>query len=80
MVISIQEAKYLGDYKINFQFSDGVQKVVDFESFLENSKNPMTLKYLDRDKFKSFALEYGDIIWDDYELCFPIWDLHQGKI
>jgi hypothetical protein len=80
MVISIQDAKYLGDYKINLLFSDGVQNVVDFESFLKNAKNPMTLKYLDKDQFKSFTLEYGDIVWNDYELCFPIWDLYQGKI
>ena len=23
---------------------------------------------------------YGDVIWNDYEMCFPIWDLHEGII
>ncbi len=30
--------------------------------------------------FKSFSISYGDIVWNDFELCFPIWDLHEGKI
>jgi hypothetical protein len=80
MVISIQEATYKGDYKINFVFSDGVRKDIDFKRFLKNSKNPMTNKYLDKEKFKSFSLDYGDIIWNDYELCFPIWDLYEGQL
>ena len=80
MAISIQEVSYKGGYKIEIMFSDGVNKVVDFESFLKNSKNPMTSKYLDKEKFKSYTLDYGDIIWNDYELCFPIWDLHEGRI
>ncbi len=80
MVIEIQKADYLGDYKIKLTFSDNDEKVVDFEPFLKNAKNPMTQKYLDINKFKDFQLEYGDLTWGDYEMCFPIWDLHQGKI
>ena len=80
MVISIKEAKYKGDYQIDIVFSDGVNKIVDFVGFLKNSKNPMTKKYLDKKQFKSFSLENGEIVWNDYELCFPIWDLYKGKI
>ena len=40
----------------------------------------MTKKYLDKQLFKKFRIEYGDVIWNDYEMCFPIWDLHQGEI
>ncbi len=80
MVISILEVVYKGDYKINFLFSDGVERTIDFESFLKKSKNSMTNKYLNKELFKSFSIEYGDIIWNDYELCFPIWDLHNGEI
>ena len=80
MVISIQKAEYKGDYKIYFQFSDGVERTIDFYNFLSKARNPMTKKYLDKKLFKSFAIEYGDIQWNDYEMCFPIWDLHEGKI
>ncbi|WP_114777623.1 DUF2442 domain-containing protein [Botryobacter ruber] len=80
MVVSIDKAVYLDGYKIKFDFSDGVSQTVDFESFLKSAKNPMTKKYLDKEEFKSFSIEYGDIVWNDYELCFPIWDLHEGNI
>ncbi|NOU46187.1 MAG: DUF2442 domain-containing protein [Bacteroidales bacterium] len=80
IVISINKADYIGDYKINFTFSDGVERMVDFSNFLNNAKNPMTKKYLDKQLFKKFSVNYGDIIWNDYEMCFPIWDLHEGNI
>jgi len=40
----------------------------------------MTRKFLDKKLFKNYSINYGDIIWNDYEMCFPIWDLHEGKI
>lgn len=80
MVISIDKAEFIGDYQIKFSFSDGVVQLIDFSEFLMNAKNPMTKKYLDQNLFRNFSIVYGDIIWNDYELCFPIWDLHEGKI
>lgn len=80
MVIAIDKAEYLEDYKILFQFSDASQRVIDFTSFLENARNPMTRKYLNKDLFRDFKIEYGDITWNDFEMCFPIWDLFEGKI
>ena len=80
LVISIINADYIGDYKINFTFSDGVERIIDFSNFLNKARNPMTKKYLDKNLFKRFSINYGDIIWNDYEMCFPIWDLHEGRI
>ena len=80
MVISINKAEYIKDYKILLAFSDEKTQTIDFESFLKNARNPMTTKYLDKTLFKNFKIEYGDLIWNDYEMCFPIWDLHEGKI
>jgi hypothetical protein len=80
MVISINSAEYLGNYRIKLFFSDGMEKEVDFGDFLKNAKNQMARKYLDKKLFSQFKIEYGDIIWNDYELCFPIWDLYEGKI
>lgn len=80
MVVSIDKAVYLDGYKVKFDFSDGVSQTIDFESFLKTAKNPMTKKYLDKEKFRGFSVEYGDIVWNDYEMCFPIWDLHEGRI
>ena len=80
MVVSIEKAEYKGGYVINLRFSDGVERDIDFGDFLKNAKNPMTKKYLDKELFKSFTIDYGDLIWNDYEMCFPLWDLHEGKI
>jgi len=80
MIIGIKNATYLADYKILFLFSDDTEKTIDFEHFLADAKNPMTRKYLDRKLFQSFSLIYGDISWNDYELCFPVWDLYQGNL
>ena len=80
MVISIDKAEYKGDYIIHLKFSDGVERDIDFGNFLNKAKNPMTKKYLDKELFKSFTLDYGDLIWNDYEMCFPTWDLHEGRL
>jgi len=80
MVISIDKAEYKDEYKILLVFSDGIEKTIDFDRFLSNSLNPMNIKYRDKDEFKKFRIVHGDLVWSDYELCFPIWDLHEGKI
>ena len=80
MVISIEKAEYKGGYTIYLKFSDGLERNIDFEDFLSKARNPMTKKYLDKKLFKSFTIDYGDLMWNDYEMCFPVWDLHEGKI
>ncbi len=80
MEISIRKAQYKSDYKIHIQFSDEVERTIDFAFFLSKSLNPMTRKYLDKKEFLNFKVEYGDLIWNDYEMCFPIWDLYTGEI
>jgi len=79
-ILEIRNAEYLGDFRIRFFFSDGNLKDISFKDFLCSAKNPATSKFLDEEKFKNFKLEYGDIIWGDYDMCFPIYDLYSGKI
>ncbi len=74
MPISIKEAKHLDSYKIYFKFEDGKENIVDFKDFILNSQHPEIKKYKDIEKFKQFNIEYGDIEWSDYELCFPIYE------
>lgn len=78
--IDIVHAERVADYKLRLSFSDGVERVVDFEPFLRRSRNPMIRIYLDPQKFANFRIEYGNLIWDDYELCFPIADLYANNI
>jgi hypothetical protein len=79
-VIEIVGAEQISDYKLKLQFSDGMERVIDFEPFLRSSRNQMIRAYLEREKFSNFRLEYGDLVWDDYGLCFPIADLYENKI
>jgi len=79
-VVEIERAERLSGYKLKLCFSDGAERVVDFEPFLSGSQNPMISAYLDEQKFGGFRLEHGDLIWDDYGLCFPITDLYEGTV
>ena len=78
--LEITEAKYVSDYKIRLMFNDGTERVMDFESFLRKAGNPEITQYRQMRKFKSFHLHYGDLMWGDYEMIFPITDLHRGEI
>jgi hypothetical protein len=78
--IDIVRVVQVSDYKLKLYFSDGVERVIDFEPFLRTSRNPMIRAYLDPQKFANFTLAYGNLLWDDYELCFPIADLYENNI
>ena len=79
-IIEINNAHYLSNYKIEILFNNGMKRIIDLSDFLKKAKNPMTRKYLNKNIFKKFKIEYGDLVWGDYEMCFPIWDLYEGKI
>ena len=79
-VIDIEAVAYVEAYKLLLQFSNGVQRLVDFGPFLMASTNPMIRKYLDLGNFKQVALADGNIHWNEYDLCFPIADLYAGSL
>ncbi|MGE0085312.1 MAG: DUF2442 domain-containing protein [Desulfococcaceae bacterium] len=73
-------AEHLGGYRLRLLFSDNRERMIDFEPFLSRSINPMIKKYLNPHEFRKFSVEYGDLTWNDYDLCFPLADLYEGKI
>jgi hypothetical protein len=79
-IIEIKSAIYIKDYQLKLLFNDGKSRTVDFSDFLKNSHNPMTKKFLKKSLFQDYTIKYGDLVWGDYEMCFPIWDLYEGKI
>lgn len=79
-VIEVKSAVFIGDFAIRIFFNDGVNKLVDFKSFLESSSHPSIRKYLDETKFKQFLILDGNLNWNDYDLIFPIHDLYTGVI
>jgi len=80
VAIDLVSAKSLGSYRLELVFSDRIKRVIDFGSFLRKSNHPDIKKYLDPQLFESFTIEGGDLVWNDYELCFPFCDLYEGKI
>jgi hypothetical protein len=59
---------------------DGTQRVVDFGPFLRQLRHPLIQAYLAPAAFARFAVKDGDLVWDDYDLCFPIADLYEGRV
>ncbi len=78
--IEVGFAKYIGDYAIRIKFKDGTEKLVDFKSFLKKSQHPSINKYLKEDLFSKFKIVGGNLIWNDYDLIFPVWELYNGRI
>jgi hypothetical protein len=78
--LEIVRAEYVSGYKIRLTFNDGMVRVMDFEPFLRKALNPDTTKYRQLRNFKTFHLRYGDLMWGDFDMIFPITDLHDGTI
>ena len=78
--LEITEAKYVSGYKLRLAFNDGISRVVDFEAFLRKAGNPDLAQYRQLRKFKNFQIHHGDLMWGDYEMIFPLADLHRGEI
>ena len=78
--IDLVQAEHAGAYRLRLAFSDGTERVVDFGPFLQSSEHPAIRSFLEPDKFATFRIEQGDLLWGDYDLCFPIADLYEGRI
>jgi hypothetical protein len=79
-VIDLTEAQYHQGYQLRLQFSDGTERLIDFEPFLRRSKHPQIQSYLNPDRFKQFQIVDGNLDWNDFELCFPLIDLYEGTV
>ncbi len=80
IIISIVEAKYIGDFAIRLNFNDGHMQLVDFKPFMEKTTHPDIKKYYNEEYFKDFQIIDGNLDWNDFELCFPIGDLYENNI
>ena len=78
--IKITNAVYISGYQIKFTFSDNKQIEIDFSNFLQNAVHSEIQKYLDIKLFKKFKIINGDIDWNDFDMCFPIYDIYTGQI
>lgn len=79
-IINIDTVEQVGDFRIHLRFDDGTEQTVDFKPFLTNTPHPDIRAWLDPDRFATFRLEYGELVWGDYDLCFPVIDLYRNQI
>ena len=80
VAVDILRVDHMGRYRLELTFSDGHVSTVDLGPFLRASLNPETRRFLGEKRFKSFSLTHGNLVWGDYEMCFPIEDLYEGRI
>lgn len=62
--INIVSAQRSGAYRLHLLFDDKTVQEVDFEP----------------ERFASFKVQYGELVWGDYDLCFPVMDLYHNSI
>lgn len=79
-IINIVSAEPAGELCLRLRFDDGVEQVVDFKPFLSRSVHPDIRAYLDPARFAAFRIEYGELVWGDYALCFPVIDLYRNQL
>lgn len=79
-IIHLVAAEQVGDFKLCLRFDDGCENSIDFKPFLSRSRHPDIRAYLDPLRFSSFRIEHGELVWGDYDLCFPIMDLYRNTL
>lgn len=79
-IINIVSAEPAGDLCLRLRFDDGIEQIVDFKPFLSRSVHPDIRAYLDPERFAAFRIEYGELVWGDYALCFPVIDLYRNQL
>lgn len=78
--LEIRRAESAGEYTLRLTFQDGKEVTVDFGPFLHQAQHSEIRQYLDPVKFQTYRLDHGDLMWGDYDLCFPIADLYEGHV
>ena len=79
-IIHAVSATEISDYKLCIAIDDGTRQEIDFKPFLASALHPDIRAYLDPLRFSSFRIEQGDLVWGDYDLCFPIIDLYKNQL
>jgi hypothetical protein len=79
-VIEIIKAEYIDGFRLHLWFNDRSHRIVDFGPFLHAARHPSLQKYRTVSRFKKFRVLYGNLDWNDYEMCFPLADLYDGKV
>ena len=77
--VSVKKVRPSSGCRMEVTFSDGHIQKIDFTPFLQQA-HPELRKYLDEKEFVRFSVEHGNLVWNDYEMCFPIEALYTGHL
>lgn len=77
--VNIQNVRHIGGCRLEIAFSDKHVQRINFQPFLQQA-HPELRKFLDEKEFRRFAIEHGNLVWNDYEMCFPVETLYTGKL
>lgn len=79
--LMIVDAKPIGNLSVELLFNDSTRKCINIGEFIQNHPHPQYDKYLDEKEFRKFTIDDGNIVWgEDWDLIFPIEQLHSGAI
>ena len=65
-LIWINNAKYLGDYRLSLSFSNGEQRILDAENYIFS--HPLFEPLKDKQLFSQFQLDGWTVSWQDGKL------------
>ena len=62
-MLSVLNAKYVGEYKLYLAFNNGRSGTVDLEKVVLNDKRPIFAKLRKEDNFQDFKVDHSTVIW-----------------
>lgn len=77
-LITITNAKYIDEYRIEAVFSNGIKKMLDFSPIIKEAKG-VVKKLADITYFKNFTLDPFTIDWNN-EIGFDPQDLYEHGV
>lgn len=78
--LRVERALTIAPFQLSIFFSNGETVEVDFKTFITTSNKPDIKKFKDQNQFNDFRIENGNLVWGDFEMIFPIYDLYSGTI
>ncbi|MCW3111403.1 MAG: hypothetical protein JWQ09_5909 [Segetibacter sp.] len=78
--LTVVKARHLGGYKILIWFSNGKQRIIDFEALFSKFVKGEYNKWFLPSNFKKFGVSNGNIFWGkNEEVIFPVSFLYKSK-
>ncbi len=76
----VVSAAYVGGYRLLITFDNGVSRTVDFRRYLWFSHHRHLKNYRRIENFLEFHIEYGKLMWGDFDMLFHTESLYHGEI